>query len=356
MKILDLFVNDVKRKILVHPHDTLNKVLRENVGLTGTKTGCEQGSCGACSVLVDGIAVQSCIYPALKCQGKSISTIEGVAKNGRLHLLQEKFVSKGAIQCGYCTPGMVMTAISFLEENPTPSLLEIKEALSGNLCRCTGYKKIIEAVAEYVQERGESELSIESGVDASPIENKEGSGYTMASTEKSYAGEVDKENDESTNHKMVGKGRPYLEARKKVRGEADYADDIRVKNALTCHFLRSVFPHARILSINTAEAEKLPGVRAVITGKELPIKFGVLPISQDETAIAIEKTRYVGEIVAAIAADNETIAAAACKLIDIEYEELHPFLDMEESLEDVGEHEQIHSHSKFNNNIHELHH
>jgi len=245
-----------------------------------------------------------------------------------------------------------MTAISFLEENPTPSLLEIKEALSGNLCRCTGYKKIIEAVAEYVQERGESELSIESGVDASPIENREGSGYTMASTEKSYAGEVDKENDESTNHKMVGKGRPYLEARKKVRGEADYADDIRVKNALSCHFLRSVFPHARILSINTAEAEKLPGVRAVITGKELPIKFGVLPISQDETAIAIEKTRYVGEIVAAIAADNETIAAAACKLIDIEYEELHPFLDMEESLEDVGEHEQIHSHSKFNNNIH----
>jgi len=326
MKILDLTINNVQHKVLVHPHDTLNKALRETIGLTGTKTGCEQGSCGACSVLVDGKAVQSCIYPALKCQGKRITTIEGVAQKGRLHVLQEKFVNKGAIQCGYCTPGMVMTALSFLDKNPSPSLLEIKEALSGNLCRCTGYKKIIEAVAEYVQESGTRISGLVKG--------------------------VNKENSASANHLMVGQGRPYLEASKKVKGEAEYADDIRVKNALTCQFLRSVYPHARIISIDTTAAEKLHGVRAVITGKELPIKFGVLPISQDETAIAIEKTRYVGEIVAAVAADNEKIAKAACQLIKIEYEVLHPFLEMEESLEDVGDHEQIHSHSKFNNNIH----
>jgi 4-hydroxybenzoyl-CoA reductase subunit alpha len=338
MKILDFIVNDARHKILVHPHDTLNKVLRENIGLTGTKTGCEQGSCGACTVLVDGQAVQSCIYPVLKCQGKNISTIEGVANNNQLHRLQEKFVSKGAIQCGYCTPGMVMSALSFLEENPTPSLPEIKEALSGNLCRCTGYKKIIEAVAEYVQENVDSSSILDAG--------------NSASVNSKHEDSLDEENNEALKHRMLGHGRPYLEANKKVKGEADYADDIRIKNALSCQFLRSVFPHARIKSIDTVDADNLPGVRAVITGKELPIKFGVLPISQDETAIAIDKTRYVGEIVAAVAADTEEIARAACRLINIEYEELHPFLKMEESLEDVGEYEQIHSHSKFNNNIH----
>lgn len=318
MKILQFKVNGVQHKILVDEHESLNKVLRDKIRLTGTKSGCEQGSCGACTVLVNGSPVQSCIFHALKCKGSNITTIEGVAKNGRLHLLQEKFVAKGAIQCGYCTPGMVITALSFLKENPSPSNTEIKEALSGNLCRCTGYKKIIEAVAEYVQETANISL------------NKKG----------------------NTKHKMVGQPRPYIEAKKKVKGEAEYADDIKIKNALSCKFLRSTYPHARIKAIDTSNAEKLQGVRAIITGKDLPIKFGVLPISQDETAMAIEKTRYVGEIVAAVAADNEKIAEAACELIKIEYMPLHPFLEMEESLGDVGDLEQIHSHSKFNNNIH----
>ncbi len=320
MKILQLVVNGVQHNTLVNEHDSLNKVLRENLLLTGTKSGCEQGSCGACVVLVNGNAVQSCIFPALKCQGSHVSTIEGVAKNGRLHRLQEKFVQKGAIQCGYCTPGMVMTALSFLEENPTPSIEEIKEALSGNLCRCTGYKKIIEAVAEYVRETSDPSHK--------------------------------KEKEKSSKYLMMGHARPYIEASKKVKGEADYADDIKIKNALSCQFLRSTYPHARILSIDTSAAENLPGVRGIVTGKDLPITFGVLPISQDETAMAVKKTRYAGEIVAAVAADNEQIARAACQLIKVEYQELHPFLEMDESLEDAGEHEQIHSHSKFNNNIH----
>jgi len=315
MQILELTVNGVNHKTLVNNHDTLNKVLRDNLNLTGTKLGCEQGSCGACTVTVDGRAVQSCIYPALKCQKSEVNTIEGVATNGKLHPLQEKFVEKGAIQCGYCTPGMVMTTLSFLEENPSPSDYEIKEALSGNLCRCTGYKKIVEAVSEYVNE--------------TEIRDKP-----------------------DTKFSMVGSPRPYIEAVKKVKGEADYADDILIKNALHCRFLRSTYPHARILSIDTSEAKNLPGVRAVITGKELPITFGVLPISQDETAMAIDKTRYVGEIVAAVAADNERIAQKACLLIKVEYEPITPFLEMEESLVDAGENEQIHSHSKFNNNIH----
>jgi len=319
MAVVELFINGTQHKVVVEGHEPLASVLRDKIGLTGTKLGCEQGSCGACAVLVNERPVLSCITPVLRCNGSKITTIEGIADKGILHPLQQKFVERGAIQCGYCTPGMVMTAIAFLKENPDPTVAEIKEALSGNLCRCTGYKKIIEAVSECVLEKNNGSLG--------------------------KKGEVDK-------FKMVGHGRPYLDAAKKARGEADFAADIKIKNALHCKFLRSIYPHARIDSIDISKAEKLPGVRAVITGKELPEKFGVLPISQDETAIAIEKTRYIGEIVAAVAADTEDIAKDACRLIKVDYSPLKPFLEMEESLEDVGKDEQIHSHSKFNTNLH----
>lgn len=116
MKKLSIIVNNVQHNVLVEEHDTLAKVIREKIQLTGTKIGCEQGSCGACTVLIDGTPIQSCIAPALKYNGSDIITIEGVAQNGRLHPLQTKFVEKGAIQCGYCTPGMILTTLSFLHE------------------------------------------------------------------------------------------------------------------------------------------------------------------------------------------------------------------------------------------------
>ncbi len=323
MEIIKLTVNGKEHQVIVQPHDTLAKVLRDKIILTGTKIGCEQGSCGACTVFVDGKAVQSCITPAMRIKDSVITTIEGVADQNKLHKLQEKFVEKGAIQCGYCTPGMIMTSLDFLEENPNPTTDEIKEALSGNLCRCTGYVKIIEAVESYVTE----ENSLHPPIGHLPKK------------------EIDK-------YKMVGQGRPYIEAKKKVQGIADYADDIKIKNALYTKFVRSTHAHAKINFINKAKAEALAGVRAVITGEELPVKFGVLPISQDERAMAMKKTRYVGEIVVAIAADTEEIAAEACKLIEIDYTPIRPFFDMKEACEDVGEDEQIHSHCKFNNNIH----
>jgi len=318
MEILKLKINGVQHELLINNHDTLNHVLRDKLHLTGTKSGCEQGSCGACTVIKDGIPIQSCITLAIRCEGSEIATIEGIAENGNLHPLQQKFVDTGAIQCGYCTPGMIMTTLSFLEENPNPSKDEVKEALSGNFCRCTGYKKIVEAVMEYVQETN------------SPT----------------------KEKVEVSKFAMVGEGRPYIEASKKVKGEADYADDIKIKNALTCRFLRSLHAHAHIESIDTSEAEKLDGVRAIITGEDLPNKFGVLPISQDESAMAIEKTRYIGEIVAAVAADNEDIAKAACELIKVKYSPIQPFLEMDDSLDDAGDNEQIHANPRFNNNVH----
>jgi CO/xanthine dehydrogenase Mo-binding subunit/aerobic-type carbon monoxide dehydrogenase small subunit (CoxS/CutS family) len=315
MEIIKLTVNDKEYEVVVKPHDTLAKVLREKIQLTGTKIGCEQASCGACTVFVDGKAVQSCITPAMRVAGSVITTIEGVADQNKLHKLQEKFVEKGAIQCGYCTPGMIMTTLDFLEENPNPTNEEIREAISGNLCRCTGYVKIIEAIEAYINE------------------------------EQSEKNEADK-------FKMVGQSRPYIEAERKVQGTAEYADDIQIKNALYTKFVRSTHAHAKINKIDKNKAEALPGVRAVISGEELPIKFGVLPISQDERAMAISKTRYIGEIVVAVAADTEEIAEAACKLVEVEYTPIRPFFDMKESCEDVGEDEQIHSHCKFNNNIH----
>lgn len=316
MKQIKLNVNGIWHNVLVNEHDNLSNVLRDKLELTGTKVGCNQGSCGACTVIANNVSILSCISPALRYDGAKIITIEGLSSNGELHRLQEKFVEKGAIQCGFCTPGMVMTALNYIKNNPEPSNEEIKEALSGNLCRCTGYKKIVEAVVEYAN--------------ASESSKKKGRSDT----------------------KGVGVSRPYIEAKKKALGTADYADDIKTKNALHCKFVRSIHPHAKIESIDISKAEKLEGVNCVITGKELPIKFGVLPISQDETAMAIDKVRYCGEIVVAVAAETEEIATKACKLVEVKYKPIKEFLSINDSMNDVGENEKIHAHCKFNNNIH----
>ena len=144
--LLHLRVNGDDYSVAVPVHRTLLEVLREDLLLTGTKHGCEVGECGACTVLVDGEPMLSCLTLAADVEGREITTVEGLANNGELHPLQVAFAERGAAQCGYCTPGMLMTAKALLDKNPTPTEDEIREALSGNLCRCTGYLKIIEAV------------------------------------------------------------------------------------------------------------------------------------------------------------------------------------------------------------------
>ncbi len=139
-------VNDELWELEIDPHRTLLEVLREELALTGSKEGCGLGACGACTVLVEGSPTLSCLTLALEVQGKSIQTIEGLAKEGKPDPIQLAYVEHGAIQCGFCTPGMIMSSKALLARNPNPSQEEIKEGLSGNLCRCTGYKKIIEAV------------------------------------------------------------------------------------------------------------------------------------------------------------------------------------------------------------------
>lgn len=150
---LQLSVNGEQKDVLVDGYKTLLEVLREDLQLTGTKHGCELGECGACAVLVDGEPVLSCLVLAAESAGRDVTTVEGLASNGHLHPLQEEFADRGAAQCGYCTPGILLTAKALLDDEPNPTPARIREALSGNLCRCTGYHQIIEAVSAAAAKR-----------------------------------------------------------------------------------------------------------------------------------------------------------------------------------------------------------
>lgn len=153
MHPLTMTLNGESVTVEVEPFEILVDVLRDKLGLTGTKIGCNEGECGACTVIMDGQAVLSCLLPAMKAQGREVVTIEGLSRDGELHPLQQAFVERGAVQCGYCTPGMIMSAKALLDENPQPNPDEIEEAIAGNLCRCTGYFQIVEAVEAAIESR-----------------------------------------------------------------------------------------------------------------------------------------------------------------------------------------------------------
>lgn len=152
---LKLHVNQRTYNLEVYPSQNLRDVLREELGLTGTKEGCSTGNCGACTVIMDGMSVKSCLVLALQADGKEILTVEGLSTNGQLHPLQESFIDKQAVQCGYCTPGMLMSAKALLDQNPHPTEEEVRDSLHGNICRCTGYVKIVEAVLDASEKIGQ---------------------------------------------------------------------------------------------------------------------------------------------------------------------------------------------------------
>ncbi len=295
---VSLHINGRMESLEIPPYRTLLEVIREDLKLTGTKSGCEDGTCGACTVLLNGTPVRSCLLLAAEVQGQEIITIEGLADGEKLHPVQEAFVKFGGTQCGFCTPGMILTSKAFLDKNPSPTEEAIRQALSGNLCRCTGYTKIVDAVKSLTPQ-------------PPPLEKE-----TPVS-----------------NYSVVGKRVPRIDSVPKVKGDMKYSADLYLPGMLYAKVLRSPYAHARILNIDTTRAEKLPGVRAIITGKDaLPYKWGVFAYTRDMQFLPTDKARFFGQEVAAVAAIDEEIAQEAVELIKVEWEPLPYVLDPEEAL------------------------
>jgi xanthine dehydrogenase molybdenum-binding subunit len=299
MTTLKLTVNGKNHDLDVPESRTLAQVLRYDLGLTGTKIGCEEAECGSCTVLVDGVPVDSCIYPAFKAQGTTITTIEGLAQNGELHPLQKAFIEHGAVQCGFCTPGLIMTSSALLHSNPDPTDQDIKVALKDTYCRCTGYNSVFNAIHAAASElRGDGVVPW-GGIKTQPP------------------------------LKAVGQSVPPQEAVDKVTGRAKYTDDYSFPGMLVARTLRAAYPHARILKIDTSRAKVLPGVVAVLTHADVPGDNIHGLIFDDWPVLAADKVRYMGDPVAIVAADSAAIAAEALGLIEVEYEPLPVVADPE---------------------------
>ena len=322
-RVITLNVNGEKHSVAVKDGDTLLDVLRDKLRLTGTKKGCDHGVCGACTVLINGKPKNSCLLLAMSCEDVSITTIEGIARGGQLHPLQRAFINHGAVQCGFCSPGMILSAYALIERQPKPSDEEIKTALSGNLCRCTGYVRIIDAVRNWKK-----------------YENKTESSPDPRDLDK-YA--------------TVGKSLPRVDAADKVTGRAKYTADLSFQNMLYGKILTSPIAHGRIKSIDTSKAEALAGVKLVLTAKDVPdITYGINPPRYDEHILAREKVRHVGDEVAAVIAVDEDTAVKALSLIHVEYEELPAVLDPLEAIKEGAP--QIHERYKNNINTRVDHH
>ena len=286
-QIISFYINDDFHEVEVRRKTTLLQVLRDELHLTGTKNGCGQGQCGACTVIVDGKAVRSCVYLAHRADGKRVETIEGLVRDGELHPLQKAFIERGAIQCGFCTPGMIMAAKALLDVKPGPTREDIYQALERNLCRCTGYAKIIEAILAASGQQPEIGK-------AQPPEAFQAVGHPL----------------------------PRPDARAKATGEAVFAADLYFEGMLYGKVLRSRYPHARVLRVDTSQAKALPGVIAVLTAADVPGARNHGLLRNDWPVLAYDKVRYVGDAVALVAAETEEIAEAGLELIEVDYEPL----------------------------------
>jgi 4-hydroxybenzoyl-CoA reductase alpha subunit len=306
-RLLSFRVNGDPVQVAVLPESTLLDVLRSDLGLTGTKEGCGTGDCGACTVLLDGEPVNACLMLALEVEGRGVETIEGLVD----HPVQRSFIAHGAIQCGFCSPGAIMSAKALMDRNPHPSRKEAAQAMSGNLCRCTGYQKILDAVVRW---------------DEAPAV------------------------PEDTGRVVVGRSVPRIDASDLASGRAVFTDDMRFPGMLYGKILTSPHAHARVLSIDTSRAEALEGVKAVLTSADVPETFyGVSPARYDEQVLATDRVRYVGDEVAAVAAVDEATCLRALDLIEVEYDVLSAVFDPFEAMKDGAP--QLHDDPRFKNNI-----
>jgi CO/xanthine dehydrogenase Mo-binding subunit/aerobic-type carbon monoxide dehydrogenase small subunit (CoxS/CutS family) len=295
-------VNGRKISRPAKPHQRLLDFIRDDLNLTGNKEGCGAGECGTCSVFVDGVLMKSCLLPVAKAQGAQIDTIESLAKTGELSVLQKAFHKAGASQCGYCIPGMVMAATAALRINPFADREEIKERLGGNICRCTGYQKIFDAV----------EL-------ARDVQN----GRLPASALLEV---------EIPDGDVIGKNVRRIDAPSKVSGRLKYAGDMIMAGMLHVQVLRSPHAHARIVSIDTSAAGAMEGVEGVITAADVPGEDGFGVFVNDQPVMARDKVRYVGEAIAAVAAEDVLTAKRALNAIKVVYEPLPPVFDPDDAM------------------------
>lgn len=302
---LHLWVNGQEVDLPVVPGEMLSDLLRYRLGLTGTKIGCNEMECGACTVLVDGEPILSCSYPAVRAQGKHVLTIEGLSKaveetakastEESLHPLQEAFIKYGALQCGFCTPGQIMTSYALLLRNPEPSDEDIKTALKDTLCRCGAYPAILQAIKAAAK-------AIRTG---SPVE-------PPAIPPASKPG------------KYVGKVHPRPDAVAKVTGRAKYTDDLQFEGMLHARVKRAMVPSAIVTRIDVSKARALPGVVAVLTAEDIPGEHNHgLVIYDWPILVGVgERVRYVGDALALVAAETREIATQALDLIEVEFEPL----------------------------------
>ena len=301
MHEINFILNGAPRRVIVDPQKSLLKVIREDLKLTGTKDGCSAGHCGTCAVLMDGEVALSCRVPVAKAQGKEITTIEGIGTLKNPHPLQLAFAKTGAIQCGFCTPGMIVRAKSILDKNLDPSRDEIKKALQPHICRCTGYQKIFEAI----------ELA------ASYLRGK------TKSIELRLSGKG-----------TIGQPVTRPDALEKATGTTLYAADIAVDGCAYIKVLRSPHHHAKIVHIDKKEAETIPGVLTVLTAEDVKGTNILKMAGDDQSILCGNKVRFVGDPVVAVVAASEEIASYATEKIEVTYEPLDPVLTPEEALKE----------------------
>jgi xanthine dehydrogenase molybdenum-binding subunit len=294
-QIYTLTVNGEQHQVSAYPQTMLMDVIRDQLLLIGTKDGCATGHCGSCMVIKDGEAVRSCIVPMKRADGAKITTIEGIADDGELHPVQRAYIEQGATQCGFCTPGFIISTIALLEKNPNPTLKEIYDGHKWNICRCTGHNAIIRAIQQAAGQAVPSLPSVKQ-----PL-------------------------------KAISRPLPRPDAVEKVTGKGIYADDLYVEGMLHARALRSKYPHARLLRVDVSKAKAMPGVAAVLTADDIPGRKDCGVHEVDWPVLCYDKVRYVGDAVALVVAESEEVAVEALKLIEVDYEPLPVVTDPKEA-------------------------
>ncbi len=300
---VDVTVNGIPRHLDAQPRWRLLDLLRDGLGLTGTKEGCDDGTCGTCVVLVDGKMTRACRTAAREAEGREVLTIEGLGSPEHPHPLQEAFVAADAVQCGFCTPGMIMAASALLEREPHPSRSTIARWLGSNLCRCTGYQGILDAVewAASGRREGSPRRWPSAGAGASPSVS-------------------------------AAAGPPRADSMDKATGRALYAADLAVEGMLHAAVLRSPHAHAEIVRVDVERARRMPGVVAVLTAQDVPSENTHGRKVKDEPVLAGDRVRMVGDPVALVVAISRDAATAALSHIEVEYRVLPAVLTPDDAL------------------------